>query len=108
MRTGVKVFGTFNGISAEAFEKLKGYLQFDEVEYEGTTVSVEHNSYYPDVEFLLIHVMELMREGAESSLDILDHDENTITRFAIESDGYRTREMDMDAVTPVYPQHSHE
>jgi hypothetical protein len=108
MRTGVKIFGTFNGIGPEGYEALKPELTFDEVEYEGGTITIAHDGYHPDAELLVIKVMEHMREGAESGLDILDHNENTLTRYAIEHDGYRTRVMNMDDVTPVYPQHSHE
>lgn len=108
MRRGMKIYGTFNGISLEAYEKLKPELTFEEVEYENGTVTISHEGFHPDAELILPSVMEAMREGAESGLDIFDHDENTIIRYAIEHDGYRTRVMDMDDVTPVYAQHSHE
>ncbi|NJB67192.1 hypothetical protein GGQ74_000832 [Desulfobaculum xiamenense] len=108
MRTGVKIFGTFNGISPEAYEELRPELTFDEVEYANGTVTIAHDGYHPGAELLVIRVMECMREGAESGLDILDHDENTIIRYAIEHDGFRTRVINMDDATPVYPEHRHE
>lgn len=103
MRKGVKIFGTFNGISPQAFERLEPVLDFDEVSYADGTVLVEHDGEYDRVEDVVLRVMEAMAEGHESGLDIIDHDENTITRYAIEADGFRARQMDMDDVVAPYP-----
>ncbi len=103
MRRGVKIFGTFNGISPKAFEKLEEALDFDEISYEDGTVVIEHDGEYEEIEDVVILVMEAMADGHESGLDIINHDENTILRYVIEADGFRSREMDMDDVVQPYP-----
>jgi hypothetical protein len=103
MRKGVKIFGTFNGISPQAFERLEEVLDFDEVSYEGGTVVVEHDGEYEQVEDVVLRVMEAMAEGHESGLDIIDHDGNTITRYVIEADGFRAKRLNMDDVVAPYP-----
>lgn len=103
MRKGVKIFGTFNGISPQAFERLEEVLDFDEVSYADGTVTIEHDGEYEQVEDVVLRVMEAMTDGHESGLDIIDHDENLLTRYVIEADGFRAKQMDMDDVVAPYP-----
>jgi len=103
MRKGVKIFGTFNGISPQAFERLEELLDFDEVSYADGTVIIEHDGEYEQVEDVVLRVMEAMDEGHESGLDIIDHDANLITRYVIEADGFRAKQMNMDDVVAPYP-----
>lgn len=103
MRRGVKIYGTFNGISEEAFSRIEDRLDFDEVSYEDGTVLIEHDDHVEEIDDIVMLVMDAMDEGHESGLDIIDHEENTITRFVIEADGFRVREMDMDDVVQPYP-----
>lgn len=103
MRRGVKIFGTFNGIAPDAFERLKPHMPFDEVEYSGTTVEIAHDGAFHAIEDLVLVVMDNMTSGHESGLDVIDHDANMLTRYAIEADGFRCREMNMDDVVQAYP-----
>jgi len=103
MRKGVKIFGTFNGISPKAFESLEEALDFDEVSYEEGTVLIEHDGEYEEIEDIVLLVMGAMTEGHESGLDIINHDENIIVRYVIEADGFRAKVMNMNDVVTAYP-----
>jgi len=103
MRRGTKIFGLFDGVSPEAFERLERRLDFEEVSYDDGKVLVEHDGPVEDIEDIVVLVMEAMDEGYESSLDIIDHDENVLTRFVIEADGFRVKEMNIDDVVQPYP-----
>lgn len=103
MRKGVKIFGTFNGISPAAFERLDEAMDFDEVSYEDGTVLIEHDGEYEEIEDVVLLVMDAMDTGHESGLDIINHDENIIIRYVIEADGFRAKQMNMDDVVAPYP-----
>lgn len=102
MRRGTKIFGLFDGVTPEAFERLEEHLDFEEVSYEDGKVIVEHDGQVDEVEDLIVFIMEAMSQGYESSLDIIDHDENMLTRFVIEADGFRVKEMNINDVVKPY------
>jgi len=103
MRKGVRIFGEFRGVSPEAFDKLEEKLDFDEVGYDDGVVVVEHDGPYEDIEDVVMFVMDAMDDGFESNLDVIDHDENILTRFVIEADGFRSKQMNIDDVVQPYP-----
>lgn len=103
MRRGIRIFGTFNGVSREAFEKLEDMLDFDEVSYEDGTVVIEHEGPYEELEDVVVAVMEAMSDGHESGLDYIDHDEDIIIRYVIEADGFRAKQMNINDVVTAYP-----
>lgn len=103
MRRGVKIFGEFRGVSDEAYEKLEDQLDFDEMSWDDDVVVVEHDGPYEEIEDVVMLVMESMDDGFESNLDIIDHDENVLTRFVIEADGFRSKQMNIDDVVQSYP-----
>lgn len=103
MRKGVRIFGEFHGVSPEAFSKLEEKLDFDEVGYDDRVVVIEHDGPYEGIEDIVLLVMSAMDDGYESSLDVIDHDENILTRFVIEADGFRSKQMNIDDVVQAYP-----
>ncbi|BBD08106.1 uncharacterized protein DFE_1380 [Desulfovibrio ferrophilus] len=103
MRRGIRIFGEFRGVSEEAFGKLDELLDFDEVGYDEGVVVIEHDGHYEGIEDVVLWVMDAMDDGFESNLDVIDHEENILTRFVIEADGFRSKQLNIDDVVQAYP-----
>jgi len=103
MRRGVKIFGLFDGVTLEAFGRLEEHLDFDEVSYDDGRVIIEHDGPYEEIEDVIIFIMEAMDDGFESNLDVIDHEENLLTRYVIEADGFRAKRMNINDVVQAYP-----
>ena len=88
MRKGVQIFGTFLGITEQAFEALKPHLEgFDEVEFADGKVSVDRQGWHPDLEAVAQAVADVMGGTNSSGLDEINHDMNTITRYSMFAGG---------------------
>lgn len=104
MRRGIQIFGTFLGISEQAFEALKPHLEgFDEVAYADGRVTVDHEGWHSDLEAVAQAVADAMTGKLESALDEINHDMNIITRYAMGAGGQvRSITRDLDDVVQPY------
>ena len=104
MRKGVQIFGTFLGITEAGFKALEPHLDgFDEAEFADGKVTVDHEGWHPDLEAVAQAVAEVMVGGNESALDEINHDMNTITRYAMRAGGeVRSITRDLNDVVQPY------
>ncbi len=88
MRKGVRIFGTFLGITEQAFGALRPHLEgFDEVVHKDGRVTVDLEGWHPDLESVAQAVAEAMEGTNSSGLDEINHDMNTITRYTMRAGG---------------------
>lgn len=83
MRDDVRVYGDFHGITPEIFEQLKEDIPFEQVEYDGVMLRVDHEGKFLDVDDFLELVVKLLPQGAWGALDYIDHVEWEVTRYTI-------------------------
>jgi len=102
MLTGIRIHGTLNGISREAYDALRDFLNFDEVSYEHRTITLEHQGYYFELEDFLARVAHVMEPGCKGYVDQIDNDAWEMTRYVLEKGSYKSKKISLNEVLERY------
>ena len=79
----VRVYGDFHRISPEIFEQLKDSIPFDQVEYDGDVLRVDHEGVYLMIDDFIEMVRDLLPEKGYGHVEYIDHLEWVVTRYTI-------------------------
>lgn len=79
----VRVYGDFHRISPEIYEKLKGSIPFEQVDYDGDVLRLDHEGVYLDIEDFLAVVADLLPEEGYGAVEYIDQVEWLVTRYTI-------------------------
>lgn len=94
----VRVYGDFHGLTPEAYEELKDWIPFDQVEYDGYVLRVDHEGVFLDIDDFVERVTKLLGDEGKGALEYIDHIEWEVTRYVIEKGEVRTKLVKVDNV----------
>ncbi len=79
----VRVYGDFHRISPEIYEKIKDSIPFDQVEYDGDVLRVDHEGVYLMIEDFMEEISKLLPENGYGHVEFIDHLDWEVTRYTI-------------------------
>lgn len=98
MRDDVRVYGDFHRLPPESFDKIKDSIPFDQVDYNGDVLRVDHEGMFLDVDDFLEEIATLLGPGGYGSLDYIDHVEWEVTRYTIKDGQIKSKVIPADNV----------
>lgn len=87
----VRVYGDVYGLSIEGFERLRGEIPFDQIEYADGVLRVDHEGKYIDVESFIEAVQREMEPGGWAHVDFIDHVDWVVQRYVIGKDAVQVK-----------------
>ena len=94
----VRVYADFHRITPEVFEKIKDSLPFDQVEYDGDVLRLDHEGVYLMVDDFLETMKDLLPEGGYGHLEYIDHLDWVVTRYTITPGKIEQKRIPVDNV----------
>jgi hypothetical protein len=94
----VRVYADFHRITPEVFEKIKDSLPFDQVEYDGDVLRLDHEGVYLMVDDFLETMKDLLPEGGYGHLEYIDHLDWVVTRYTITPGKIEEKRIPVDNV----------
>ncbi|WFS63559.1 hypothetical protein LF599_05175 [Pseudodesulfovibrio thermohalotolerans] len=79
----VRVYGDFHRISPEIFEKIKDLIPFEQVDYNGDVLRVDHEGHYILIDDFIEAVRDNLPENGYGHVEFIDQLEWTVTRYTI-------------------------
>jgi hypothetical protein len=83
MKDDVRVYGDFHRITPDIFEKLKDHIPFEQVEYDGDVLRVDHEGVYLMIDDFIEMVRDLLPENGYGHVEYIDHLDWIVTRYTI-------------------------
>lgn len=106
MKDDVRVYGDFHRISPEIFEQLKDCCPFDQVEYDGDVLRVDHEGCYLMIDDFIEKVRDLLPENGYGHVEYIDHMDWVVTRYTIKPGKIEEKTIMIDNVLDAY-MHEH-
>jgi hypothetical protein len=94
----VRVYADFHRITPEVFERIKDSLPFDQVEYDGDVLRLDHEGVYLMVDDFLDTMKDLLPEGGYGHLEYIDHLDWVVTRYTITPGKIEEKRIPVDNV----------
>lgn len=79
----VRVYGDFHRITPEIYEQLKNTMPFEDVEYDGDVLRVDHEGHYLIIDDFIEAVANLLPEGGYGHVEYIDQLDWVVTRYTI-------------------------
>lgn len=79
----VRVYGDFHRISPELFERIRDSIPFDQVEYDGDVLRLDHEGVYLMIDDFLELIRDSLPEGGYGHVEYIDNLEWVVTRYTI-------------------------
>ncbi|NDV20810.1 hypothetical protein GO013_15475 [Pseudodesulfovibrio sp. JC047] len=79
----VRIYGDFHRISPEIYEQLKAVNPFEQVEYDGDVLRVDHEGHYLMIDDFIEAVRDLLPDNGYGHVEFIDQLEWTVTRYTI-------------------------
>lgn len=79
----VRVYGDFHRINQEAYDQLMTICPFDQVEYDGDVLRVDHEGHYLMIDDFIEMVKDLLPEKGYGHVEFIDHLDWEVTRYTI-------------------------
>jgi hypothetical protein len=98
MRRGVRAFGEFKPVSAEAFATAQESTRA-ELGFEDGVVVIEHEGGPIDHEAIVAALAAGLGEGGWGWLDVIDHQANMLHRYQVENAEIHVVHRDLDDAT---------
>lgn len=94
----VRVYGDFHRISPEIYEQIKDAIPFDQVEYDGDVLRVDHEGVYLMIDDFIEQIRDLLPEGGYGHVEYIDHVEWEVTRYTIHPGKIEEKKIKVDNV----------
>jgi len=94
----VRVYGDFHRITPEIFEKIKGSIPFDQVEYDGDVLRLDHEGSYLMIDDFIESISELLPENGYGHVEFIDNLEWEVTRYTIKPGKIEEKKIKVDNV----------
>jgi len=94
----VRVYGDFHRITPEIYEKLKDSIPFDQVEYDGDVLRVDHEGVYLMIDDFIEMVRDLLPENGYGHVEYIDHLDWVVTRYSIKPGKIEEKRIAVDNV----------
>jgi hypothetical protein len=79
----VRVYGDFHRISPELYERIKDAIPFDQVEYDGDVLRLDHEGVYLMIDDFMELIRDSLPEGGYGHVEYIDNLEWVVTRYTI-------------------------
>jgi hypothetical protein len=79
----VRVYGDFHRIAPEVFELIKDIIPFDQVEYDGDVLRVDHEGHYLMIDDFMEAIRDNLPEGGYGHVEYIDQLDWVVTRYTI-------------------------
>lgn len=99
MRKGCRIWGNAERLPEEGFARIRRELPFEVVEHSKGSLNIEHEAHRIDEEDVEQAARAIARELAPTGfgqIDLIDHDQGFILRFAIEPGAVKSRKTGID------------
>lgn len=94
----VRVYGDFHRISPEIYEQLKDSMPFDQVEYDGDVLRVDHEGVYLMIDDFIETIRDLLPENGYGHVEYIDHLDWVVTRYTIKPGSIEEKKVPVDNV----------
>ncbi|SOB59910.1 conserved protein of unknown function [Pseudodesulfovibrio profundus] len=94
----VRVYGDFHRITPEIFEKIKESIPFDQVEYDGDVLRLDHEGNYLMIDDFIEGISELLPENGYGHVEFIDNLEWEVTRYTIKPGKIEEKKVKVDNV----------
>lgn len=94
----VRVYADFHRISPELFERIKDSIPFDQVEYDGDVLRLDHEGVYLMIDDFLELIRDSLPEGGYGHVEYIDHLEWVVTRYTITPGKIEEKRVPVDNV----------
>lgn len=94
----VRVYGDFHRITPEIYEEIKDSLPFDQVEYDGDVLRLDHEGVYLMIDDFMETISKLLPEGGYGHVEFIDHLEWEVTRYTITPNKIEEKTVKVDNV----------
>nr|WP_287412964.1 hypothetical protein [Pseudodesulfovibrio sp.] len=79
----VRVYGDFHRITPEIYEQIKDANPFDQVEYDGDVLRVDHEGHYLMIDDFIEAIRDLLPENGYGHVEYIDQLDWVVTRYTI-------------------------
>jgi hypothetical protein len=94
----VRIYGDFHRISPEIYEQLKDSIPFDQIEYDGDVLRVDHEGEYILIDDFIEKVRDLLPENGYGHMEYIDHLDWVVTRYTIKPGKIEEKRIPVDNV----------
>lgn len=94
----VRVYGDFHRITPEIYEQIKDAIPFDQVEYDGDVLRVDHEGVFLMVDDFLETVRDILPEGGYGHVEYIDNLDWEVTRYTITPGKIEEKKVKVDNV----------
>ena len=94
----VRVYGDFHRVNKEMYDQLMGICPFDQVEYDGDVLRVDHEGVYLMVDDFMEMVRDLLPENGYGHVEFIDHLDWVVTRYTIKPGKIEEKKVPVDNV----------
>jgi len=94
----VRVYGDFHRITPEIFEKIRDAIPFDQVEYDGDVLRVDHEGPFLIIDDFIETIRDLLPENGYGHIEYIDHVEWEVTRYTIRPGEIEEKTIKVDNV----------
>jgi hypothetical protein len=102
MAEDVRVYGDFHRISPDIYEQLKGAIPFDQVEYDGDVLRVDHEGPYLYIDDFLELIRDLLPENGYGHVEYIDEVDWEVTRYTIKPGDIQSKVVKIDNVVDAH------
>lgn len=83
MPEATRVYGDFHRISQEIYEQIKDSIPFDQVEYDGDVLRVDHEGHYLYIDDFLETISNILPENGYGHVEFIDQLDWQVHRYTI-------------------------
>jgi len=102
MAEDVRVYGDFHRITQEIYDQLKDSIPFDQVEYDGDVLRVDHEGPYLYIDDFLETIRDLLPEGSYGHVEYIDQLEWEVNRITITPGEIKEKLIKVDNVVDAH------
>lgn len=102
MAEDVRVYGDFHRISPELYEQIKDSIPFDQVDYNGDVLRLDHEGPYLYIDDFLETVRDLLPENGYGHVEYIDEVEWEVTRYTIKPGRIESKVVKVDNVVDAH------
>ena len=83
MAEDVRVYGDLHRIAQDVYDQIKDSMPFEQVEYDGDVLRVDHEGHYLYIDDFLETIRDLLPEGGYGHVEYIDQLEWEVNRITI-------------------------
>ncbi|WP_319583754.1 hypothetical protein [uncultured Pseudodesulfovibrio sp.] len=94
----VRIYCDFHRITPEIYEQLKGMIPFDQVDYDGDVLRLDHEGHYILIDDFIETVSNLLPENGYGHVEFIDQLEWEVTRYTVKPGKIESKVIKVDNV----------